>query len=209
MLVVFHLNSKETKREPKVETLPFSSETKYLGVTLDRTLTYRGHLEQIKTNLWRDNRFCARFGWTSLFSLSRGSCLGKCSPVIFLLYRLSAGPSPGFCNWRGQKLLGEHIFLQYRMYAATGGPNIKWGAHILNGRAGHHCPPRWRRPWLSASHVYFSKSVLELLALQLSNNDRGTTQEKNREPFVENKTWLTINKTVRTLVCWNFTKETT
>ena len=33
MLVVFHLNSKETKREPKVETLPFSSETKYLGVT--------------------------------------------------------------------------------------------------------------------------------------------------------------------------------
>jgi len=48
---VFHLNSKETKRELKVnfnnETLPFCSESKYLGVTLDRSLTYRRHLESL------------------------------------------------------------------------------------------------------------------------------------------------------------------
>ena len=41
---VFHLN-KEAKRELKVnfnnETLPFCSEPKYLGVSLDRSLTYR------------------------------------------------------------------------------------------------------------------------------------------------------------------------
>jgi len=47
--VVFHLNNKETKCELKVnfnnETLPFCSEPKYLGVTLDRSLTYRQHLE--------------------------------------------------------------------------------------------------------------------------------------------------------------------
>jgi len=40
----FHLNNKEAKREPKVkynnETLPFCSQPKYLGVTLDRSLTY-------------------------------------------------------------------------------------------------------------------------------------------------------------------------
>jgi len=38
---VFHLNSKEAKRELKVnfnnETLPFCSDPKYLGVTLDRS----------------------------------------------------------------------------------------------------------------------------------------------------------------------------
>jgi len=42
---VFHLNNKEAKCELKVnfnsETLPFCSEPKYLGVTLDRSLTYR------------------------------------------------------------------------------------------------------------------------------------------------------------------------
>jgi len=34
------------------------------------------------------------------------------------------------------------------MYAATRGPNVKWEAQISNRGAGHHWPPRWRRPWL-------------------------------------------------------------
>jgi len=46
--VVFHLNNKEAKRELKVnfnnENLPFCSEPKCLGVTLDRSITYRRHL---------------------------------------------------------------------------------------------------------------------------------------------------------------------
>jgi len=40
----FHLNNKEAKRVLKVkynnETLPFCSEPKYLGVTLDKSITY-------------------------------------------------------------------------------------------------------------------------------------------------------------------------
>jgi len=46
----FHLN-KEAKRELKVnfnnETLPFCSKPKYLGVMLDRLLTYRQYLESL------------------------------------------------------------------------------------------------------------------------------------------------------------------
>jgi len=46
----FHLN-KEAKRELEVkynnETLPFCSEPKYLGETLDRSLTHRRHLESL------------------------------------------------------------------------------------------------------------------------------------------------------------------
>ena len=42
---VFHIKNKEAKRELKVnfnnEILPFCSDPKYLGVTLDRLLTYR------------------------------------------------------------------------------------------------------------------------------------------------------------------------
>jgi len=49
---VFHLTNKEAKRELKVnfnnETLQFCSEPKYLGVTLDRSLTYRRHLESLR-----------------------------------------------------------------------------------------------------------------------------------------------------------------
>jgi len=53
---VFHLNNKESEYELKVnfnkpETLPFCSEPKYLGVTLDRLLTYRRHLESLRKKL--------------------------------------------------------------------------------------------------------------------------------------------------------------
>jgi len=55
MSAAFHLNSKEAKRELKVnynnETLPFCSEPKYLGVTLDRSLTYHRHLESFRRKL--------------------------------------------------------------------------------------------------------------------------------------------------------------
>jgi len=53
--VAFHLNNKEPKRELTVkynnETLPFCSETKYPGVTLNRSLTYRWHLESLHKKL--------------------------------------------------------------------------------------------------------------------------------------------------------------
>jgi len=55
VLAVFHLNNKEAKRELKVnfnnETLPFCSEPKYLRVTLDKSLTYRRHLESLRKKL--------------------------------------------------------------------------------------------------------------------------------------------------------------
>ena len=57
---VFHLNNKKAKRELKVnfnnETLPFCSEPKYLGVTLDRSLTYRCHLESLRKKLTSQDR---------------------------------------------------------------------------------------------------------------------------------------------------------
>jgi len=51
----FHFNNKEAKRGLKVkynnETLPICSEPKYLGVTLDRSLMYRRHLELLRKKL--------------------------------------------------------------------------------------------------------------------------------------------------------------
>ena len=56
----FDLDNKEGKRELKVkynnETLPVFSEPKYLGVTLDRSLTYRRHLESLRKKLTHASR---------------------------------------------------------------------------------------------------------------------------------------------------------
>ena len=42
----------------------------------------------------------------------------------------------------GQKAQGGlHYLIQYWMYAATGGPSMKWGTQIWNGDAGHHSLP--------------------------------------------------------------------
>jgi len=52
---VFYLNNKESKRELNVnhnnEILLFCSELKYLGATLDRSLTYHRHLESLRKML--------------------------------------------------------------------------------------------------------------------------------------------------------------
>jgi len=66
----FHLNNKEAKRELKVnfnnETLRFCSESKYLGGTLDRSFTYRRHLESHRKKLTSRDALFRRFavsGW--------------------------------------------------------------------------------------------------------------------------------------------------
>jgi len=57
---------------------------------------------------------------------------------------LAAG---GAKNQEGQKnRRGGTFKILYWMYAATRGPNVKWGAQISNRGAGNHWPSRWRRP---------------------------------------------------------------
>ena len=92
---VFHLNNKKVKRELKVnfnnETLPFSSEPKYLGVTLDRSLTYRRHLESLRKKLTSRVALLSRLagsGWGAGATMWRTSTLALvhstaeyCAPV--------------------------------------------------------------------------------------------------------------------------------
>ena len=76
------------------------------------------------------------------------------------------GPSPGFrsrrpkTKKRAENQEGEgHIFkIQYWMYAATGGPNVKWGATISNGGSGHHCPPGGDGPGIIMSFICRSRA---------------------------------------------------
>ena len=77
------------------------------------------------------------------------------------------GPSPGFSS-RGAKnqmeglktRRGGHIFqIQCWMYAATGGPNVKWGLTDFKWGAGHHCPPAGDGP--EAPSPFLTKQILD------------------------------------------------
>ena len=90
---VFHLNNKEAKRELKVdfnnETLP--SRHVHLGVKLERSLTYRRHLELLRKKLTSRVELLKRLagsGWSAGTTALRTATLGLvhstaeyCAPV--------------------------------------------------------------------------------------------------------------------------------
>jgi len=95
VLAVFHLNNKEAKCELKVnhnnETLLFCSEPICLGVTLDRSLTYRRHLESLRKKLISRIALLKRLagsGWGAVATTLRSATLALvhstaeyCAPV--------------------------------------------------------------------------------------------------------------------------------
>ena len=111
MSAAFYTDKKEAKRELKVnfnnKTLPFCSEPKYLGVTLDRSLTYRRHLESLHKKLTSCVAFLRRhagYGWvagaTTLPTFNcrvLQSCLVLCSS--YLPYRSRHQRRLMNCDW--------------------------------------------------------------------------------------------------------------
>ena len=58
------------------------------------------------------------------------------------------GPSPGFSS------RGGHIFkIQYWMYVANGGPNVKWGGTDFKWGAEHHWPPTGDGPGINTGKI--------------------------------------------------------
>ena len=75
---VFHLNNREAKRELKVEVdnkfLQFQTAPTYLGVKLDRSLTYRQHLECLKAKTTSRVALIRRLAGTRRGRDHLGSC---------------------------------------------------------------------------------------------------------------------------------------
>ena len=112
----FHLNNREAKRELKGRLLPFCPTPTYLGVKLDRSLTFRHHLVTLRKKLssrvsskgcvksWQLCRICAG----SVPDLCR-ICAGavselcrSCAEAVPELCRSCAGAVPELCRiWRG------------------------------------------------------------------------------------------------------------
>ena len=82
---VFHLNNREAKRTLNIQidgnTLPTDQNPKYLGVTLDRQLNYKTHLEGIARKIGKRNcllRKLAGTTWGASQTLLRTSTLALC-----------------------------------------------------------------------------------------------------------------------------------
>ena len=104
---IFHLNNKEAKRELKVnsnkEIPSFSPEPKYLGVTLDRSLTYCRHLRvtsqevditrrslrRLSGSSWGAGATTLRTATISLVHSTQSTALLSCAAVLIP----RAGPS--------------------------------------------------------------------------------------------------------------------
>ena len=84
----FHLNNKEAKKELLITvdniTLPTDHNPKYLGVTLDRQLNYRKHIEGCANKIAKRNclmRKLANSSWGASQQILRISALDLCSSV--------------------------------------------------------------------------------------------------------------------------------
>jgi len=106
---VFHRNNKEAKRELKVnfnnETLPFWSEAKYLGVTLDCSLTYRELLESLRKKLKSRVALLRRLagsGWSAEATTLR-------TAILALVHSTAEYCTPVWCRSACTRLIGPAI----------------------------------------------------------------------------------------------------
>ena len=103
----FHLHNREAKRELKVcnigKILPFCPVPTYLEVKLDRSLTYRPHLEALRKKL------CAR---VSLLRRLLGTGWGAstktlCTAVLSLVYSTAEYCAPVWCRSAHTRLINS------------------------------------------------------------------------------------------------------
>ena len=177
----FHLNNKETKRELKVnyekKTLPFFPEPEYLGVTLDRSLTYRRHLESLHKKL------------TSRVSLLRrlaGSCwcAGATTvriATIALVHSTSGYCSPVWCHSAHTGLIEPTINDAFRIVTGCLRPTQADNLSILAGIQ----PAELRRSGATLSLARLAMEPEHLLHLTLTRPASTDARRlKSRHPYV-------------------------
>ena len=98
MTAAFHFHNRETKRELKVKNndkiLPFFPVPTYLGVKLDRALTYRHHLKALRKKLSTLVSLLRRFvgsGWGA-------GAKALCTAALSLIYSTAEYCAPAWCG---------------------------------------------------------------------------------------------------------------
>ena len=110
----FHLHNREAKRKLKVcntgRTLPFCQVPTYLGVKLDRSLTYRPHLEALRKKL------CARVSLLSRLARTGWGASAKTlrTAALFLVYSNADYCAPVWCRSAHARLIDSVLNVALR-----------------------------------------------------------------------------------------------
>jgi len=177
----FHLNRKEAKRELKVnfnnKTLPFCSEPKYLGVTLDRSLTYRRHLESLRKKLTSRVAFLRQLagsGWVAGATTLRIATLA-------LVHSTAEYCAPVWCRSAHTRLMNPTINDALRIVNGCLGPTPADNLPILAGIQ----PAELRR---NGATLFLARHAMEpghLLHSTLTCPSSAEARRlKSRQPFV-------------------------
>ena len=145
----FHLNNREAKRVLRVyldgTLLPCSAEPIYLGVTLDRTLTFRRHLESLRNKLTARVALMRRLvgsGWgAGARTLRTAACLG-------LVYPTSEYCAPVWCRSAHTHLIDTPHHAYQRSLAHCD----RMPASYPSGQPSHSCRHPARGPPPQGSH---------------------------------------------------------
>ena len=176
----FHLN-KKAKRELKVkynnETLPFCSEPKYLGVSLDRSLTYRPHLESLRKKL--TSRFTllrrlAGSGWGAGATILRTATLA-------LVHSSAEYCAPVWCRSAHARFIDPAINDALRIVTGCLHPTPADNIPILAGIQ----PAEFRRSGATLAQGRRAMEPGHLLHSALTRSSSANARRlKSRHPFV-------------------------
>ena len=129
----FHLNNREAKRELKINNngklLPFCPVPTYLGVKLDRSLTYRHHLEALRKKLTTRVALLRRLagsGWGAGAKTLRIAALS-------LIYSTAEYCAPVWCRSAHTRLIDSVLNDALRIVTGCLRPTPTDCLHVLAG----------------------------------------------------------------------------
>ena len=177
---VFHLNNKEARRELNVhlngKLLPFCPSPTYLGVTLDRALTYRCHIVSLRKKLASRVALLRRLagsGWGADATVLRTSTLA-------LVHSTAEYCAPAWCRSVHTRLADSTINDALRIVTGCLRPTPTAYLPILAGIQ----PAELRR---KGATLRLARRALEpnhLLHSKVMSQPPGTPRLKSRRPFV-------------------------
>ena len=181
MSAAFHLNNREARRRLDVtvngESLPFHTEPKYLGVTLDRSLTFRQHLNSLRKKLTSRVALVRRLagsGWGSRADTLR-------TAVLALVYSTAEYCAPAWCRSAHTSLIVKTINDALRIVTGCLRPTPTEYLPILSGIQ----PAELRRRGATLSLACRALKPHHLLHHKLAISASTERQRlKSRHPFV-------------------------